>query len=87
MTHLDDTRAVAMAAMPTDDTSDSITQTMIHGDCLTVLPTLPPASVAAVVFSPPYNLGKRYNVHNDNMPEAAYLAWQGRAARELRRCT
>ena len=85
MTHLDDTRAVALAAMPMDETSDAITQTMIRGDCLTVLPTLPPASVAAVVFSPPYNLGKRYNLHNDNMSEAAYLAWQGRAAEELRR--
>ena len=55
------------------------------GDCLTLLQVMPAASVDAVVTSPPYNLGKKYNVHNDTMPEAAYLAFMGDVARELRR--
>jgi hypothetical protein len=36
--------------------------TVHHGDCLQILPTLPPASVHAIVTDPPYNLsdsGKR----------------------------
>jgi len=42
-------------------------------------------SVAAVVTSPPYNLGKSYSCHNDNMPEAKYLAWQDGVAQEIAR--
>ena len=61
------------------------TQTIINGDCLEELRAMPAASVDAAVFSPPYNLKKRYNVHNDDMPEAVYLAWQDEVARELRR--
>jgi hypothetical protein len=37
---------------------------LIHGDCLAVLPTLPAASVDAVVTDPPYELafmGKRWD--------------------------
>jgi hypothetical protein len=55
------------------------------GDCLIPLRAMPAASVGAVVTSPPYNLGKKYNVHNDNMPEAGYLAFMGDVAKELRR--
>jgi site-specific DNA-methyltransferase (adenine-specific) len=58
---------------------------MHQGDCLTVLRTIPEASVDAVVTSPPYNLKKPYSVHDDNMPEAVYLAWMGEVACELRR--
>jgi site-specific DNA-methyltransferase (adenine-specific) len=38
-----------------------------------------------VVTSPPYNLGKSYSLHNDSMPEADYLAWQGEVAKEIAR--
>jgi adenine-specific DNA-methyltransferase len=33
---------------------------IIQGDCLTVLPTIAPGSVALVLTSPPYNIGKEY---------------------------
>jgi site-specific DNA-methyltransferase (adenine-specific) len=59
--------------------------TIKHGDCLAVLQTMPEASVDCIVTSPPYNLGKPYNVHDDRMPEAAYLGWQGNVAMESRR--
>jgi site-specific DNA-methyltransferase (adenine-specific) len=65
----------------------SNTQTMILGDCLTVLQTMPEASVKASVFSPPYNLKKKYSLYNDDIPDAAYLADMGNAAMELRRVT
>jgi site-specific DNA-methyltransferase (adenine-specific) len=47
--------------------------------------TMPDHSVAAAVTSPPYNLGKSYSCHNNNMPEAEYLAWLGEAAQEIAR--
>jgi site-specific DNA-methyltransferase (adenine-specific) len=62
----------------------TMTITVQQGDCLDVLRTLPGSSVDCVVTSPPYNLGKRYNQHDDNMPEAEYLAWQGQVAQALR---
>jgi DNA modification methylase len=58
-------------------------QTVINGDCLDHMRTMPSQSVAAVVTSPPYNLGKSYSCHNDNMPEAQYLAWQDEVAQEI----
>jgi site-specific DNA-methyltransferase (adenine-specific) len=58
---------------------------VILGDCLALLRSMPAGSVHTVVFSPPYNLGKRYSLHNDNMPEQDYLAWQCEVAKELRR--
>jgi site-specific DNA-methyltransferase (adenine-specific) len=48
------------------------------GDCLDWLPRLPPQGVDAVVTSPPYNLGVKYNMYEDGMPRADYLAWTGR---------
>jgi site-specific DNA-methyltransferase (adenine-specific) len=61
------------------------TQRVLLGDCLTILRTMPAASVFITVFSPPYNLGKRYNLYNDNKPEHEYLAWMCVVAKELRR--
>jgi site-specific DNA-methyltransferase (adenine-specific) len=61
------------------------TQVVTEGDCLTVMRTMPTGSVACIVTSPPYNLGKAYSLHNDDMPEDAYLAWQGEVAREIAR--
>lgn len=55
------------------------------GDCLTVLPTLPPASVDVVVTSPPYNLDLAYRSYDDARGEAEYLDWMVRVARAVRR--
>lgn len=60
-------------------------QQVHHDDCRTVLQTMATASIDAVVTSPPYNLGKKYSVHDDNMPEWEYLKFMGDVAHELRR--
>ena len=57
------------------------------GDCLDILARFPPASLDAVVTSPPYNLGIRYRTYDDTMPRSRYLDWTGQwiglAARAL----
>ena len=82
MTNLDD---ITTASAIVDKTSNAITQTVINGDCLGVLQGMPPGSVNCVATSPPYNFGKRYSLHDDNMPEDTYLAFMGNVARELSR--
>ena len=48
-----------------------------HGDAVEILNLLPPASVDAVVTSPPYNLGIRYRSYDDGLPREEYLEWTG----------
>lgn len=48
-----------------------------HADCVEILQALEPASVSAVVTSPPYNLGVRYRTYDDSLPRERYLAWTG----------
>lgn len=48
-----------------------------HGDAVELLRLLPPASVDALVTSPPYNLGIQYRSYDDGKPQAEYLAWTG----------
>jgi site-specific DNA-methyltransferase (adenine-specific) len=48
------------------------------GDCLDYLGCLPARGVHAVVTSPPYNLGIKYNLYEDGMPRQQYLEWTGR---------
>ena len=62
-----------------------LSQTIIEGDCIAHMRAMPAQSIDCIVFSPPYNLGKKYSLHSDNMPLAAYLDWQGEAAREVAR--
>jgi hypothetical protein len=56
------------------------TQTVICGDSLAHLRTLPSASVKTVVFSPLYNFGKDYASCSDDHPEAEYLSEQSKVA-------
>jgi len=44
-------------------------------DCLDVFRHLPAHSIDAIVTSPPYNLGIRYNRYKDTLSQADYLAW------------
>ncbi|MCD6289662.1 MAG: site-specific DNA-methyltransferase, partial [Anaerolineae bacterium] len=46
---------------------------------------LPDASVQLVVTSPPYNVGKPYEAHNDNLPLDEYLAFLNQVWRECYR--
>ena len=69
-------------------TSGSATFRFFLGDALDVLAALEPASIDAIVTSPPYNLGIRYRTYADTLPRDEYLRWSGdwicRAARALR---
>ncbi len=58
---------------------------VIHGDCLTVLPGLPEASVDLAFADPPFNIGYEYDVYDDRQGRQAYLAWTERWLREVRR--
>ncbi len=48
------------------------------GDCLSVLPSLAPASIGVIVTSPPYNIGVQYRSYEDDMPRTEYLNWTDR---------
>lgn len=48
---------------------------IICGDVLEVLPRIPRESVHLIVTSPPYNLDKDYEAHDDALEYAAYLDW------------
>lgn len=59
-----------------------MTATILHGDCLEVLATLPDASVDAVVTDPPYSLGfmgRKWDTHDT---PAAFAGWCEAWARE-----
>ena len=47
------------------------------GDCIDVLASLDPASISAIVTSPPYNLGIRYRTYDDTLPRQQFLEWTG----------
>jgi site-specific DNA-methyltransferase (adenine-specific) len=59
--------------------------TLLHGDCLKVLPTLPESSMDLVVTSPPYNLGINYESFKDTAPRGEYLQWCRQWAAEVKR--
>ena len=40
---------------------------IINGDVLEVMKKLPNNSIHLAITSPPYNVGKNYDNHNDNM--------------------
>jgi len=42
-------------------------------DCIEGLNRLEEKSVAAIITSPPYNIGKKYSKHNDSRPD--YIPW------------
>jgi site-specific DNA-methyltransferase (adenine-specific) len=48
-------------------------RTIYCGDCRDILPSLP--KVDLVLTDPPYNSGKDYGVHNDNMTDEEYRGW------------
>jgi DNA modification methylase len=45
---------------------------IINGDCLEVLKTIEPGSVNLVFADPPYNIGIKYDQHDDLMTAAGY---------------
>lgn len=45
------------------------------GDCVEIMETLPEKSVDLVFADPPFNIGIKYDVHNDNMTYEEYYKW------------
>jgi site-specific DNA-methyltransferase (adenine-specific) len=59
---------------------------LVRKDCLVGLrEDVEENSLDAVVTSPPYNIGKTYGAHDDNLPRAAYLDWLGEIGRSVKR--
>lgn len=48
---------------------------VLHGDCVKGMQKLGEGSVQLCCADPPYNLGRNYDKHNDQMSETAYLSW------------
>lgn len=55
--------------------NDPLNGQILSGDCLEGMRRLSPQSVDVIVTSPPYNIGKIYRTHNDNLPYDEYLDW------------
>lgn len=58
---------------------------IVTGDVLEVMAQIPSNSVHLAITSPPYNVGKNYDNHNDRMNYQEYLAWLERVWRETKR--
>ena len=60
-------------------------QTILHGDCLKLMPSVRAGSVDVVVTSPPYNIGVAYRSYEDRKPRDTYLSWLSQVGREIAR--
>ena len=50
-------------------------QEVIHGDTITILPSLPDNSAQIIIADPPYNIGKDFGNDSDKQPMEEYLKW------------
>src|SRR3989344_9660657 len=58
---------------------------IINGDVLEVMKKIPSNSVHLAITSPPYNVGKDYDTHNDKMRYEDYLNWLNKIWKETQR--
>jgi len=58
---------------------------IICGDVLDIMRKIPKNSIHLVITSPPYNVGKDYDNHNDNMNYKDYLKWLNEVWKETQR--
>jgi len=58
---------------------------IICGDVLEIMKNIPKNSVHLAITSPPYNVGKEYDNHNDKMDYKEYLKWLKEVWRETKR--
>lgn len=58
---------------------------VICGDCLEIMKNIPKNSVHLAITSPPYNVGKEYDNHNDKMDYKEYLKWLKEVWKETKR--
>ena len=55
------------------------------GDCIEIMKTLPSESIDLIFADPPFNIGIKYDVHNDNMPYEEYHNWSEKWIKETYR--
>ncbi|MCK4647372.1 site-specific DNA-methyltransferase [Candidatus Pacearchaeota archaeon] len=58
---------------------------IICGDVLKEMKKIPENSVHLIITSPPYNVGKNYDSHNDKMEYKEYLEWLNEVWKETKR--
>jgi len=58
---------------------------LYRGDVLEVMKEIPTNSVHLAITSPPYNVGKNYDNHNDKMDYDEYLKWLHKVWKETKR--
>lgn len=58
---------------------------IVTGDVLDVMSEIPDNSIHLSITSPPYNVGKNYDNHNDKMDYQEYLNWLEKVWREVKR--
>jgi len=67
---------------------EKVINTIINGDCIEVMKTLPEGSVDLIVTSPPYGVAIEYDVHDDDMVWEQYVkftySWMEQAFRVLK---
>ena len=67
---------------------EKVINTVINGECIEVMKTLPEGSVDLIVTSPPYGVGIDYDVHDDDMVWEEYVkftySWMEQAFRVLK---
>jgi len=64
---------------------NDIINTVICGDCLPILRSLPDRCIKLVFADPPYNFGVKYGICQDNLPRDEYIAWCKEWFTEIRR--
>lgn len=55
------------------------------GDCIGIMRTLPDKSIDLVFADPPFNIGIKYDVHDDNMSYEEYYSWSEKWIKEAYR--
>lgn len=58
---------------------------IINGDVLEILKKIPNENIHLAITSPPYNVGKNYDNHNDKMDYQEYLNWLNEVWKETQR--
>jgi len=55
------------------------------GDCLQILNGIPDNSIDLIFADPPFNIGVKYDIHNDKMPYDEYYQWSEKWIKECYR--
>ncbi|MFA5019805.1 MAG: site-specific DNA-methyltransferase [Candidatus Pacearchaeota archaeon] len=71
--------------MEKENEISSFQNKIICGDVLEIMKKMPSNSVHLAITSPPYNVGKDYDNHNDKMDYQEYLNWLNEVWKETQR--